>query len=164
MKAGRDRVDVRDGSKLGAQPGRPCHLWRDPLHAKALGSVRADGDLCCKSSKCVQAGEPNCDVLISLKRCWLKIVKAFAFRFESSLGSSRKHPKFRFSKLPETDLPRRFFAHSPSGRPSGHYPSVGARNSDIMLSRSFRSLCESHCLMSLDPVWEPWAGLTFRAG
>ena len=26
------------------------------------------------------------------------------------------------------------------------------------------SLCESHCLMSLDPVWEPWAGLTFRGG
>jgi hypothetical protein len=50
---------VLAASRLSAQPGRSRHCQPHFLVNKALMSVRAEQDLCRKSSKCIQCGEPT---------------------------------------------------------------------------------------------------------
>jgi hypothetical protein len=44
---------------VGAQPGRLCYLSVHLIVSKWLDSVRAEGDLYHKSSKCIHDGEPT---------------------------------------------------------------------------------------------------------
>ena len=85
---------VRDVSELGAQPGRGCLRNSYPELDQSVGLVRARGDLCSKSSKCIQCGEPL--VLVSNPpRVWLTALS----RVLAKLAGIREMPLSRENSL-----------------------------------------------------------------
>jgi hypothetical protein len=75
-------------SRLGAHHGQASAVCSNRSENNGCLRVRSEGQLARKCSKRVQTGEPNRNALISLDGRWRENAKAFAIRFESSLGSS----------------------------------------------------------------------------